>query len=214
MKPFTTGRLRWNLGVSFGVVSKAMVDFFAKTDLQFDRHHGRPDHSYPAFKIWRGEQRYEFLDRPWEDDPMLKPQFWSARWALLEPNGARWASFSYNWQEQPGATLDKLPDKVFELGFGFEGLLYFYSGYTAAGSFEQALKKYYLFRGLFHALNCDELIGAKGGTLTKGFDPLGGWCFRFVKAGVQVLIRALEEKRMPSHDAAPEFLFVEAPALT
>ena len=75
MKPFTTGRIRWNFGVPFGAISKAMVDFFAKTDLQFDRSHGRPERCDAIFHVWRGGQRFEFLDRPWKDDPMLRPTF-------------------------------------------------------------------------------------------------------------------------------------------
>jgi len=147
----------------------------------------------------------------------VEAHFWSAHWSLFEPNGAKWVSFSYNWNEQPGATLEDLPIKVGRLGFAFDGLLYHYTGYSSAGPFEQSLRKYQLLKELFRVLDCDELVGVDAnaaGSLNQCDDlserPYGGWCFRFAKTGVQVLIRALEEKRMPPAGAAPEFVFVEA----
>jgi len=228
MRPFTTGRLRWKEGISFADLSKGVVDFFQRTELRFDRGHGRPDLYDAVFRVRRGGSGFEHLDRPWEDDPMLRPQFWAAYWSLLEPDGGDWASFSYHWENQPGATQENLPIRVLELGFGFDGVLYYffdqravgyYSGYQGDSSFSRALGKYHLLKDLFRALNCDELVGVDGNAasaLTQRYDssprPYGEWCFRFARGGTQVLIRSLEERRMPLPNTDPEFVYSRADA--
>ncbi len=156
---------------------------------------------------------------------MLKPNFTAACWSLVEPDGFEWGGFGYISENQPGATLENLPTGVVELSFSFEGLLYHYFDHRALGyyaheiprSFDRALGKYRLLKALFRALNCDELVGVDGNAasaLNQRFDsssqPYGGWCFRFAKEGTQVLIRCLEEGRVPPPDQGPEFICISA----
>jgi len=214
VKPFTTGTLRWVSGISFATVSKEMVAFFQKSEVQFDRHHGKLGRGGGGFQISReGQDGFEYSDEPWRDDPMLKPGFLRARWSLWDAEGSHWLSFACHLVDDPPTSSVNLPTKVFVISFGFEGLLYTRTTMTTA-EFDRAVKKYHLLKDLFHDLGCDELTGVDG----NAADPLnprysdptyGGWCFRFSRVNKQVLIRALEERQMPPPNCSPEFVFID-----
>lgn len=194
----TIAQFFWSRGISFAELSKRTVDFFQKTDLHFDRHQiFRGD---GIFCIWRGGQTFEYIDSPWQQDPMLEPKFLTARWSLLEPDQSKWGDFTYTWENNPDSTLENLGTKVFVIRFYFDG--YFHSRRMSGGEFEKAVRKYHLLKEMVHALDCDEVAGAHHNYADVLYapeykDPAYPYVdFRFARTGVQVLVRQMEERRM------------------
>jgi len=197
MRNTTIAQFYWSAGISFPDLANRTVDFFQNTDLHFDRCHGsRAD---GIFQIWRGT-KFEYLDPPWREDPMLEPKFLAAHWSLLESDKTRWAEFAYIWDNNPGSTLENLGTKIFIIRLFFDGL--FSSRQMSPDQFEKAVRKYHLLKELVNALACDELMGAHqncGDVLyaPEYKDPAYPYVdFRFARTGTQVLVRQMEERRM------------------
>jgi len=198
MQNGTIAQFFWNEGITFSDLSRRSVDFFQQTDLHLSRH--KTTGGDGIFEIWRGGAKFQFIDAPWECDPMLEPMFLNAGWSLIEPDGSRWGEFVYSWENNPGSTIENLGTRIFVVRLYFDGV--FYSHRMSSEEFAKALRKYHLLKELVRALDCDELMGAHenyGDVLysPKYKDPSYPYVdFRFARKGVQVLIRQMEEKRM------------------
>jgi hypothetical protein len=215
--PFTVARLKWRGGVSLGGICRLMVEFFSGKGLRFGKY--RFFAGEAVFKIRRLGRDFEFMDTPWQDNIPLR-ELLRADWEIVEPDGSRWGSFCYYWENQPGATTpENLPTRIFVISLTFDGLLH--SPTLSSQQFEKAYCKYRLLRELFTALDCDELLAVDANAATALIDDNNDTVYhrdkdlRFAKEGTQVLIRQFEELggRLPENHPAlavrPGFIYLD-----